>query len=547
MGTFQEREASQNIVVEVPERRVVPRETARFPFSVRGGERSYSIHEFSISSDNPNFDPRWAHIVKETDGMRSPRYTLEIHPANISHRQYGTYPIEIRCDAPDASQPAVGRCTLIIKPCVRLIGKPTFRTRPGGVLSMPLENCGGASIDVSVSVSHHGSSWSKGWEFELETEDGPFKFNETFEPPADGAGGKFELKVSAEGFTLIQMPIRPRNFVPTPKQVLTAAVVLIAAAVGITLAKVLPDPALTAQSISFTSEPSSTLVDTTYGVTAKAGGSGNPVTFNSGSPDACSVSGATVTFIKPGDCVIDANQAGNDKYSPAPQAQQTIIVTPMPTGGPKIELDPTGTLSCGQADVGSPVQCRVTIKSTGGAALDITGVEITGPNSGDFTVGNDCDRSLDPGQSCLLPVQFTPSQSGDRSATLVIHQNLPAPDHGTPLTLTGTGTAQQSQHTLTVNVSGPGTVTSDPPGIKDCSSACQQSFNDGTDITLTASYDNGNYVSWGDSCTSSPSTSTSASTSASASASASTSTSTCTVHLVVDTTVTVTITPIAVQ
>jgi hypothetical protein len=70
----------------------VPRETARFPFSVRGGERSYSIHEFSVSSDNPNFNPRWAHIVKETDGMRSPRYFLEIRPANISRGQYGTYP-----------------------------------------------------------------------------------------------------------------------------------------------------------------------------------------------------------------------------------------------------------------------------------------------------------------------------------------------------------------------------------------------------------------------------------------------------------------------
>jgi hypothetical protein len=64
MSTFQEREASQNIVVEVSEREVVPRETARFPFSVREGERSYSIHEFSVGSDNPNFDPRWAHIVR---------------------------------------------------------------------------------------------------------------------------------------------------------------------------------------------------------------------------------------------------------------------------------------------------------------------------------------------------------------------------------------------------------------------------------------------------------------------------------------------------
>ena len=531
MSTFQEREASQNIVVEVPDRRVVPRETARFPFSVRGGERSHSIDEFSVSSDNPNFDPRWAHIVKETDGMRSPRYILEIRPANISRRQYGTYPISIRCDAPDASQPAVGRCTLIIKPCIRLIGKPTFRTWPGGVLSMSLKNCSGASIDVSVSVSHHGSSWSKGWEFELETGDGPFKFKETFEPPADGAGGKFELKVSAGGFPLTQMTIRPGNIVPTPKLALTAAIVLIAAVVGITLAKVLPGPALTAQSISFTSQPSSTLANTTYAVTAKGGGSGNPVTFSSGSPDACSVSGATVTLIKPGDCVIDANQAGNDKYSPAPQAQQKIIVTATPTGGPKIELDPAGTLNCGQADVGTSVQCRVTIKSTGGAALDITGVVITGPNSGDFTVGNDCAQSLDPGQSCVLPVQFTPSQSGDRSATLVIHQNLPAPDHGTPLQLTGTGndTPPPPQHTLTVNVSDPAvTVTSKPSGITCNSSGCQQSFNDGTDITLTAKYTlpSGYYVSWGDGCTP-PSGGD---------------TDTCTVHLVGDTTVTVTLT-----
>ena len=520
MSTFQEREASQNIVVEVPERRVVPRETARFPFSIRGDVRSYAIHEFNVSSDNPNFDPRWAHIVKETDGMRSPRYVLEMRPADISRRQYGTYPIWIRCDAPDASRPAIGRCTLIIKPCIRLTGKPAFRTRPGGVLSMSLENCGGAGIDVSVSVSHHGSSWSRGWEFELETEEGPFTLEETFEPPAGGGGGTFELEVSAGGIPLIQMPIRPRNFAPTPKQALTAAVLLIAAAVGITLANVLPGPALTAQSIFFTSKPSSTLAGGTYGVTARGGSSGNPVTFRSGSPDVCTVSGATVTFIKPGDCVIDANQPGNDTYSSAPQTQQKIIVTAKPPHAPQIALDPAGTLNCGQADVGTPVQCQVTINSTGSAALDITGVQITGPNSGDFTASNNCTQSLDPGQNCVLPVQFTPSQAGDRSATLVIHQNLPAPDHGTPLKLTGTGNPQPSQHTLTVSVADPAvTVTSDPPGINCTStdtSACHQSFTDGTNITLTATYDNSTSYVW-DGCTPNGDT--------------------CTLHLVRDTTV----------
>jgi hypothetical protein len=152
-------------------------------------------------------------------------------------------------------------------------------------------------------------------------------------------------------------------------------------------------------------------------------------------------------------------------------------------------------------------------------------VEITGPNSGDFTASNNCAQPLAPGQRCVLPVHFTPSQSGDRTATLVIHQNLPAPDHGTPLELTGTGTPQPLQHTLTVNVNDPAvTVTSNPSGITDCSSACHQSFNDGANITLTANYDNrSNYVSWGDGCTP-PSGGD---------------TDTCTVHLVGDTTITV--------
>ena len=105
----------------------------------------------------------------------------------------------------------------------------------------------------------------------------------------------------------------------------------------------------------------------------------------------------------------------------------------------------------------------------------------------------------------------TSSASGNRSATLVIHQNLPAPDQGTSLELTGTGTgtAQQSQHSLTVNVGDPAVaVTSNPSGITDCTSACNQPFDDGTDITLTASYDHSSgQVSWngctpsGDTCT----------------------------------------------
>ena len=42
--------------------------------------------------------------------------------------------------------------------------------------------------------------------------------------------------------------------------------------------------------------------------------------------NACSLSGATVKYINVGTCVLDANQAGNASYLPAPQLTRTIVV-----------------------------------------------------------------------------------------------------------------------------------------------------------------------------------------------------------------------------
>jgi len=53
-----------------------------------------------------------------------------------------------------------------------------------GELSLSIENCSETGIEVSVTVRHHGSGWSKGWEFELGAGDGPFEFSETFDLPS---------------------------------------------------------------------------------------------------------------------------------------------------------------------------------------------------------------------------------------------------------------------------------------------------------------------------------------------------------------------------
>jgi hypothetical protein len=239
-----------------------------------------------------------------------------------------------------------------------------------------------------------------------------------------------------------------------------------------------------------------------------------------------------VALVEVHNCLLIAERdatSSSDRSAAQQYSQKTTEdLNKITTAQPGIALDPTGSFKCGQADVGSPVQCQVTIRSTGAGALHITSAEVGGTNNGDFTAGSDCtDKWLNPNQTCVLTVQFNPSGSGDRSATLVIHQNLPAPDVGTALELTGTGNGptQPSQHSLTVNVDNPAVaVTSDPPGITGCTSSCQQSFDDGTNITLTASYDHsGGQISWNGGCAPSGDT--------------------CILQLAGDTTVTVSFTP----
>jgi hypothetical protein len=83
------------------------------------------------------------------------------------------------------------------------------------------------------------------------------------------------------------------------------------------------------QTITFTSTvPTGAVPGGTYDVAATGGASGNPVTFgiDAGSSGVCSISGSTVSFTHPGDCVIDADQVGTTDYAAATQAQQRVTV-----------------------------------------------------------------------------------------------------------------------------------------------------------------------------------------------------------------------------
>src|SRR4029077_7433287 len=141
------------------------------------------------------------------------------------------------------------------------------------------------------------------------------------------------------------------------------------------------------QSITITSTPPGEAHQgLTYVVTAAGGASGNPVTFtiDASSPgSACTISGATVPFGEPGQCVIDADQAGDPRYQPAPRVQQTIVVDRIPqsimfTSEPPASpaADGTYVVTATGGASGNPVTFTIDASSTSSACA-VSGATVT--------------------------------------------------------------------------------------------------------------------------------------------------------------------------
>jgi hypothetical protein len=84
----------------------------------------------------------------------------------------------------------------------------------------------------------------------------------------------------------------------------------------------------------------------------------------------------------------------------------------------------------------------VTVTNTGGSALIINSIGITGTNAGDFGSTNTCPiggAGLAAGANCKINVTFTPTATGARTASLNV--NVAAPAVSQAVALTGTGTA----------------------------------------------------------------------------------------------------------
>ncbi|MGD0921682.1 MAG: choice-of-anchor D domain-containing protein [Terriglobia bacterium] len=105
--------------------------------------------------------------------------------------------------------------------------------------------------------------------------------------------------------------------------------------------------------------------------------------------------------------------------------------------GPLVLLSPSSLIFSDQVVGQSSAPQMVTLTNNGTATLNISGISIIGPNSGDFGQANNCAATLAASLSCTIDITFTPTATGSRTATLSISSDAPGSPHTVPLSGTG--------------------------------------------------------------------------------------------------------------
>lgn len=142
----------------------------------------------------------------------------------------------------------------------------------------------------------------------------------------------------------------------------------------------------------------------------------------------------TVTFVagpfytpQTANLTICDNAAGSPQSVPL----SATVIDPVASFNPTyLNLGTVKTLS------GSSTK-SIAVTSSGGTALSITNVSITGADAGDFTETNSCIGTFNPKAPCSINVTFTPKAKGSRTATLVVTDNAQRSSQSIPLLGTG--------------------------------------------------------------------------------------------------------------
>ena len=116
--------------------------------------------------------------------------------------------------------------------------------------------------------------------------------------------------------------------------------------------------------------------------------------------------------------------------------------SPPPTSSPAVTQTPP-SLTFASQDLGTTSAPQsINVANTGSASLFINSAQVKGANPLDFTAVSDgCSGlTLAAGASCTMSITFKPTNTGTRSATLIVTDNAPNSPQTASITGTGTGT-----------------------------------------------------------------------------------------------------------
>ncbi|MCJ1696547.1 HYR domain-containing protein [Rathayibacter caricis] len=230
------------------------------------------------------------------------------------------------------------------------------------------------------------------------------------------------------------------------------------------------------QTVVFTSTaPATALVDATYRPTADGRASGSAVVI--GATGSCAIADGLVTFTGAGTCTITADQAGDDRYSAAPQVSQRVAVGLV-----------AGTVAFGGD---APAEARVGGSSTVAVVAGPSSAPPVLTASGACSVGPFRLVSYDAAGTCTLTlnqagdarhgaapevvrtfeitttaqvVAFTSQAPASALAGGTYRPTATGGASGRPVQLGATGSCSIASGVVTFTGSGTCTVTADQPG-----------------------------------------------------------------------------------
>ena len=118
----------------------------------------------------------------------------------------------------------------------------------------------------------------------------------------------------------------------------------------------------------------------------------------------------------------------------APATSQTVALTGT-VPAPVLAVSPTSASFSSSLNTTTAGQ-TLTVSNTGTAVMTISSLLLSGTNSNQFAITNGCGTTVAIGASCTVTVRFTPTSTGNKTASIAV--NVAAPATSQTVTLTGT-------------------------------------------------------------------------------------------------------------